>query len=48
MEMQKFPGGLVVKGSGVVTAVVQVQLLAQELPHTMGTVKNSLKKDVEV
>ena len=42
---REFPGSLVVKGSGVVTAVVwatvagQVQSLAQELPHAAGVAK---------
>ena len=40
----EFPGGLAVKGSSVVTAVVQVQSLGQELPHATGTTKKKKKK----
>ena len=35
----EFSGGQVVKDSAVVTAVVQVQSLAQELPHAKGAAK---------
>lgn len=38
MELE-FSGGLAVKWSGVVMAVVQDQTLLQELPHTIGMSK---------
>ena len=37
--LEEFPGGLVVKGSGIVIAMVWVQCLAKELLHAMGTAK---------
>ena len=40
----EFPGGLAVKDSAVVTAVVWVQSLAWELPHAMGSAKKKKKK----
>ena len=33
---REFPDGLSSEGSGIATAVVQVQSLAQELPHAIG------------
>ena len=39
----ELPGGLAVKGSGVVTAVAQVQSLAQELLHAVGVAKKQNK-----
>ena len=35
----EFLGGLMVKGSSIVTAVAQVQSLAWELPHAMDVAK---------
>ena len=40
----EFPGGLVSEGSGVVTAVRQVQSLARELMHVLGAAKKKKKK----
>ena len=40
----EFPGGLAVKDSAVVTAVVWVQPLAWELPHAMGSAKKKKKE----
>ena len=34
-------------GSGIVTAVAQVQFLAQELPHAMGTAKKKNKNLIQ-
>ena len=51
MSKQEFPGGPVVKGSGIVTAMAQVAAvvpvgsLAWELLHTVGAAKKK-KKDV--
>jgi len=41
---EEFPGGLAVKGSGVVAAVVWVQSLAQELPHARRVAKQKTKR----
>ena len=43
---QEFPGGLVVKGSGVATAVAQVQSLAWEHPHAMQAAKKKKKRNL--
>ena len=40
----EFPAGLVVKGSGLVTAVAQVRSLAQELSHAVGVAKKIKNK----
>ena len=39
----EFPGGLAYKGSGIVTAVVRVQSLTQEILHAAGVAKNKQK-----
>lgn len=39
LKIHRVPGGLVVKGSDVVTAVAWVQYLAQELPHAVDAAK---------
>ena len=43
MTLLEFPGGLVVKGYSVVTAVVWVRPLAWELLHAMGAAKKKKK-----
>ena len=43
-ELEEFPGGLAGLGSGIVTAMVQVQSLAQELPHTWAQPKKEINK----
>ena len=41
--LTEVPGGLVVKGSGVVTAVAWVRSLAWELTHAMDVAENKIK-----
>ena len=40
----EFPGGIAVKGLGVVIAVAWVQSLVLEFPHAKGTAKKKKKK----
>ena len=52
-KWKKFPCGTEGRGSGIVTivsqtaAVVQVQFLAQELPHTLGVAKKKKERTYE-
>ena len=46
-ELEEFPGGLGGLGSGIVTAMVQVQSLAQELPHTWAQPKKEINKQTK-
>ena len=47
LQVLEFPGGLVVKGASIVTAMARVQsLVAQEFPHIMFAAKK--KKPAQV
>ena len=41
IDILEFPGGLADWGSGIVTAVTQIQSLTRELLHAMGMAKKN-------